>query len=388
MKKGIIQWLLFLVAIVLFAFIVMYTSSRIEANASRPMPTRQQEVKHPTVSVVAVSPATYSATITGYGELVPHYALTLNAQVNGQVTDISPLFEVGKRVKKGDWLVKLEQSDYISAVKQAEKEVSTAKLTLLQEQRQVEQAKSEWFSSGFDGEPDSELVLRQPQLAEAQANVLATEAALKSAEKDLNQTIIKAPFDAVITSRNIALGSYVQSGNEVVSLNSTDRVEVSVPLSSQDWKMIDTTKLDSYTVSLQNVETSQSWDARVLRAAQHVDVDTRQRSIIIAIDAPLSLAQPAYAGMFINMTLHAKQVNNLWKLPNSSLSQRGEIWYVKADNTLDKFTASALFSKDSSIFITPPDSLLNDESLVVSHPLNNYLSGMVVSPELESARVQ
>jgi membrane fusion protein (multidrug efflux system) len=386
MRKGMIQWVLVCLAIVIFVLIVMYTSAKIEANSSRPMPSRQEVIQHPSVSVVSVNPESYSATISGYGELTPHFELTLSAQVDGQITEISPSFEVGNSVNKGDWLVKLEQSDYVSAVKQAEKDVSTAKLTLLQEQRQVEQAKSEWMSSGFDGDPDSELVLRKPQLAEAEANVLATEAALKSAEKDLNQTIITAPFDAVITSRNIALGSYVQSGTDIVSLNSTDRLEVSVPLSSQDWKMIDTSKLDSYTVNLKNVETAQTWPARVLRAAQHVNIDTRQRSIIIAIDSPLSLAEPAYAGMFIDMTLQAKQIDNLWKLPNSSLSQRGEIWYVNEDNTLAKFTATALFSRDNAIFVSPPESLQHQQTIVVSHPLNNYLTGMFVSPELEQQR--
>jgi multidrug efflux pump subunit AcrA (membrane-fusion protein) len=94
MRKGMIQWVLVCLAIVIFVLIVMYTSAKIEANSSRPMPSRQEVIQHPSVSVVSVNPESYSATISGYGELTPHFELTLSAQVDGQITEISPSFEV------------------------------------------------------------------------------------------------------------------------------------------------------------------------------------------------------------------------------------------------------------------------------------------------------
>lgn len=389
MKKMLAQqWWLIALAIVIFILTLLYSSSQIAAQAERPMPVKTETIQHPSVSVITVTPQRYTAKVTGYGELTPHFDLTLSSQVSGQIIDISPSFEVGKVVNKGDWLVKLEQSDYQAAVKLAEKDLASAKLALLEQQRQAIQAKSEWLASGIKGQPDSELVLRAPQLAEAKSDVESAESALKSAQKDLAQTIIKAPFDAVITHRSVALGTYIQSGNTVASLNSTDRLEVAVPLSNKDWLTLTGEDLSSHAVTLTNVETNQSWAGRVLRAQQHVDPETRQRAVIVAIDKPLTQNQAAYAGMFVSMSLEANAVDNLWKLPSSALSQRGEVWYVTADNTLDKFDTSPVFSRDGAIFISPPAELSSQQQAVVTHPLNNYLQGMMVAPEWEQTNVK
>tara|TARA_R110001583_G_scaffold41891_2_gene133223 strand:- start:49939 stop:51108 length:1170 start_codon:yes stop_codon:yes gene_type:complete len=385
MKQKIKQWWLIIIAIAIFLLAIFYSSAQIAAKSEKQMPVKKQNITRPTVSVVSVMADTYAAHITGYGELKPHFSLSLTAEVNGRVERLSPNFEVGQTVKKGDWLVKLEQSDYLSAFKEAQQNVAAEKLNLLEEERQAVQAKSEWLASGMNGEPDSELVLRKPQLETAQARYDYAKAVLVSANKDLNQTIITAPFDALVTVRSIALGTYLQAGNDVATLFSTDRLEAAVPLSNKDWSMLpDNKDLISRPATLKNVETAMTWSARVLRAEQHVDSESRQRSLIIAIDAPLSQTPNVYSGTFVSMSLEGKKIDNIWKLPNSALSQRGQIWYVKNDNTLARFDATALFAEDGFIFVAVPESLVDHTQSIVSHPLNNYLDGMYVEAILES----
>ena len=385
MKKRSSQWRFIIIAIVIFMAAFFYSSAQIAAQIEKPMPTKTQEPQRPTVSVVLVSADSYAAQISGYGELMPHFNLSLSAQVSGQIEQISPNLEVGQTVKKGDWLIKLERSDYQAALKEAEQNVATEKLNLLEEQRQSVQAKAEWSSSGIKGEPDSELVLRRPQLAAAQARFDYAKSALASAQKNVRQTIITAPFDALVTSRSVALGTYLQSGNDVATLISTDRLEVAVPLSDNDWAMLPhVSELNAHTAILKNVENNKTWQGRVLRAEQHVDTESRQRALIIAIDKPLTQTPQAFSGTFVSMTLEGKNVDHVWKLPSSALSQRGEIWYVKSDNTLEKFSATQLFAQQGSIFIKTPKALLNEKTSVVIHPLNNYLEGMYVAPIMET----
>lgn len=88
------------------------------------MPVKKQNITRPRVSVVSVMADTYAAHITGYAELKPHFSLSLTAEVNGKVERLSPNVEVGQTVKKDDWLVKLEQSDYLSALKEAQQNVA------------------------------------------------------------------------------------------------------------------------------------------------------------------------------------------------------------------------------------------------------------------------
>jgi hypothetical protein len=124
-----------------------------------------------------------------------------------------------------------------------------------------------------------------------------------------------------------------------------------------------------------------SWQGYVLRAQQHIDESTRQQQLIVAVDAPFTLASPLLPGTFVNVSIEGASQSGLWKLPNSALSQRGEIWYVTEQNTLDKFSTSPRFSRDGFIYIYVPKQFNQQAVAVLTHPLNSYISGMKVKPQ-------
>lgn len=382
------QWFVLLAAILLLLGVVLLVRQQILAEASRPAPAKTVQEQHPDVSVVSVQARSYAARVTAYGVASPHFELTLTAQVAGQVEALSADFEPGKRLAKGDLLAQLEDCDYRAAVAAAQKDLGDARVSLIEEQREGLQAKAEWAASGLDGEPESELVLRQPQLAAAEAAAANAEAALASARKDLRQTRITAPFDALVVERKIALGSYLQAGTEVATLYSTDYMEIAVCLSTEDWaKLPETNKLHSgqWPVELSNAQNGQSWSGRILRAKQHLTDGTRQRPLLLAVDHPLDLDPPLLPGTFVKAHISGRNLDTLWKLPGSALSQKGEIWYVRADDTLDCFSASPQFSDSEAIYVSVPDSLAAGEQKVLVHPLSSYLQGMRVNPVVAEA---
>jgi len=376
------QWLVALAVTAILVLVFIYSINAIETQNNKPMPLRKEAPQRPNVSIIKVSAEQHSAQLSGFGELTPHFSLNLNSQVNGQIKYISAQFEVGNTVKKGDWLIKLDRSEYLAAVAEAENDIAQARLALLEEERLAIRAKAEWQASALSGQPDSELVLRQPQLAAAQATLDYANASLVRAQNDVRHTVIKAPFDALITARHVSTGSFLQSGNDVASLYSTDRLEVAVPLSSQDWQNLpDFSQLKlPLTARVKNVENNHSWQGQVLRAQQHIDVATRQRALVLSIEQPLLQQPAAFSGTFVEVSLQGKLIDNLWKLPSSSLSQRGEIWYVTADNTLAKLNANPLFSHHGHIFITAPKKLSQQSMSILTHPLNSYIEGMYVNP--------
>ena len=100
---------------------------------------------------------------------------------------------------------------------------------------------------------------------------------------------------------------------------------------------------------------------------------------MLAVDKPFDQENRLYPGTFVKAEIQGLTVDGLWKLPSSALSQRGEIWYVTDDNTLDKFTATTAFTKASDIYIKPPAEFNNTSKAVLAHPLNSYLKGMAVN---------
>ncbi len=86
-----------------------------------------------------------------------------------------------------------------------------------------------------------------------------------------------------------------------------------------------------------------------------------------------------YPGTFLKAEVEGRTVNQLWKLPSSALSQRGEIWYVTEESTLANFNATPVFSDSEAIYIRVPETLMGEAHLVLSHPLSSYLQGMKVT---------
>ncbi|MDR9826804.1 efflux RND transporter periplasmic adaptor subunit [Vibrio sp. FNV 38] len=396
MKKNAITFAITLAAAGAIFAVSSYNGSHMAQAAPKgPKPTQtvEQVVEHsveakqsseslPRVSVQSTSAQQYQAQVVSYGEAKPRYELDLSIEVSGRVEQLTKDFATGYIVKQGTVLAQLDDTMYQQAVTQAKADVAAANLALLEEQRQGEQAKSEWQRSGIAGEPSSPLVLREPQLASAKANLENAEKSLESAQQDLDDTIIRAPFDALIISRDIQPGSYVAIGQSVATLYSVDQVEIELPLSEQQWNNLPkTTEFDEWKVMITDSAGTQQWDARVSRVLQHVEETTRQRSVIIAVDAPLEQQNQLHPGTFVKATLSGDMVDDLWEVPASAVSQQGEIWTVDQTGTLRKQLADKLFERKDKVYLAAAQS--SDEQQVVLRPLSTFQEGMKVTTSEE-----
>lgn len=383
MIRQYLQTFVFILAILILLATFVTVKHQITLARNLPIPVKEEIVTAPDVAVTKVSTDYHHAVISSYGVSSPRYELLLSAQVNGQVQSVTENFEPGKRLRQGELLLQLEDSDYRSAVATAQKNLRSARLALLEEERMGEQAAIEWEVAEMSGNPESELVLRSPQLDVARAAVAEAEAVLESARSNLSRTRIVAPFDALVVDRRVSLGSYVQAGSEIALLYSTDRSEINLALTEQEWQFLpDITVLDngSRSVELSDISKDHSWSGRLLRVTQHLDDTTRQRSLILAVDHPLDLDPPLFPGTFVQATITNPSPDLLWKLPGSAYSQKGEVWYVTPRNTLDFFTTTPVFRDHNSVYLSPPEALATKAQQIVIHPLTSYLRGVKVNP--------
>ncbi|WP_221796888.1 efflux RND transporter periplasmic adaptor subunit [Oceanobacter mangrovi] len=406
------------VAVVFVAIVWFWNSSQMAAQSSRPMPGGQpggaptassgpassgaatgQPAGKPSgskpatntdaanIRVVEATAGQYQAQLSGYGAASARFELTLTAKVSGVVESLAADFESGTLVKRNQLLAQLEDSDYRSAVATARQNLADAKVTLLEEQREYQQAAADWQAAGLDGEPDSPLLLRKPQLEAAEAALATAQASLTAANKDLQSTRITAPFDALVVNRSLIPGGYVSTGGEVASLYSTDRIEIPVAFSEREWLMLPdglTLQKQRWPVQIRAVESGYQWQGYVNRVEQHLDTDTRQRSLIVALDKPFEQQPILPPGTFVEISLQGKQVDQVWKLPASALSQRGDIWFVGDNKQLARRAASVLFSDASSIYVQVPAGLTGKQ-LVVMQPLSSYAEGSLVEPKVVEA---
>lgn len=378
MKISPVPVVVTIVAIVCIGLAISYNGQKMaqQANGTKPEPAKSVA---PNVSVINAVPSTYQAYVSGHGEAKAHWALSLKAQVKGEITGMSEQFATGNVVKKGQVLAQIDNTEYLQTVASAKATLADAKLALQEEQDLGNQAKREWQRSGVTQAPSSPLVFRTLQLEAAQATADNAQYALQTAQRDEKNTHISAPFDAVILSRDIDLGTYVSIGDTLATLNSTDKVEISVPLSLSQWQNLASDK--SGEVILSDVATQNQWQGYIARFEQHLDDSSRQRSVVVALDKPFEQVTPLLPGTFLAVQIAGKTLNNVIKLPASAVSQGGLIWYVNEQNTLVSVKAQKLFERGDYVYISPIEGHTNLR--VVARPLVSYLNEMLVNPVVE-----
>jgi len=387
MKKNVITIAITLAAAASIFAVISYNGAKMEAvNNPANAPVAKAVVQYPEVSVIAVTKSRYQAEVIGYGEAKSRYQLTLTSEVSGQVESLGQNFETGKQFQQGEAVIKINDIDYQQAFSSAQVAVADAKLALLEEQRQGQQARLEWKNSGISGEPDSPLVLREPQLIAAQATLKNAQSQLTKAQRDLDKTAITAPFSALVVSREVQLGSYLQQGNSIATLYSTDRMEIEIPLSAHQWSSLPNISgavEENWPVTLTNTTGDSQWQGYVERVEQHLDNSSRQRSLVVVVEQPLAQETPLFPGTFVTATVQGKALNDLWQLPASAISQNGEVWYIGADGNLATFTAQQQFAQGELSYIKPMKGV--DSANIIIRPLNSYVQGMQVIAKLTTA---
>ena len=363
-------------------FVAISVNSILLADQKK-MPPPAAKTTHPIVSVTQVSPVSKQAKITAYGEVTSRNQLAITSQVSGHIVYMSPKLLTGNTFKKGDVLLEIEAIAYQQSLANALVTLADAKLALAQEELNSEQAKQEWSQSTLATEQASALVLRKPQLAVAKANVAMANATVAKAEYDLAQTKLLAPFDALVVSKDIQVGSNIQVGTALAQLYDISLFEVSLPLSNQQWQLLpsDSALLRDIKVELSEESTGNTWSAKVNRFEQHIGSNNRQRALIASVERPIESPKPLFPGTFIKASINGKAVEALWKLPASALINNNTVWQVSDDNLLVHLPVRVMFSHDNIVYVQPIEQLT--QAKIVNRPLASYLLNMKVETKTE-----
>ena len=168
-----------------------------------------------TISVFKAEQQSWPNVYVAIGTVEADEGIMISAQVPGKVKRIT--FQSGAEVKAGDVLIEQEAINETAQLNAAQARLKLAKTSY---QRIVELNKNKIASQS---EVDSAL----QQVESSQGDV-----------DDLNATLqkklIRAPFDGRVGLRQVDLGTDLQVGTEIVSLQATNRVRVNFPV-PQDW---------------------------------------------------------------------------------------------------------------------------------------------------------
>ncbi|MBE1284249.1 MAG: efflux RND transporter periplasmic adaptor subunit [Rhodobacteraceae bacterium] len=172
-------------------------------------PILAQEVLKP-VKLLAVSEEAHKLERKFYGQVVAKRSVDLAFQVGGQILDF-PVTE-GFTVPKGGLIAQLDLEPF-------ELQFNQAKLQKEQADRTVTRLKR------LEG------TVSQVSIDDAETQAGLTQIALRNAEYELEHASLEAPFDALVSNRNVELFTTVSAGTPIVRLHDMSElhIEVEVP---------------------------------------------------------------------------------------------------------------------------------------------------------------
>ncbi|WDE04949.1 efflux RND transporter periplasmic adaptor subunit [Thalassomonas viridans] len=311
----------------------------------------------PIVAVENIQVAPLTLEVASYGIVQPKYETELVAQVSGQVVELSEAFLRGGQVKKGQLLVRIDPSDYEADLIDAQATMASARSALETERAQGKVAEQEWRRI-TDTSP-TELSLRKPQLAQELARVKAAQAAVLRAKRNLERTEIRAPYDAMIDSRNVGLGSFVGVGTQIGKVLGTDTAEVRLPVADNQLQFLTDQGVHAQVI-LNGVFAGEKrqWTAEIARSEGVVDNKSRMSYLVAEINDPYALsseAKPLRFGAYVNASIQGIAIDHAAIVPR----------YLVNDNRV------AILDNDSRLRYMELDIVRQDgANVIVSNGLN------------------
>ncbi|MBM4187317.1 MAG: efflux RND transporter periplasmic adaptor subunit [Gemmatimonadetes bacterium] len=209
------------------------------------------------------------------GSLTAEREATLRAEIGGMVQAVS--VEAGQPVSRGQSLGRISDDAVSDGVLSARSGVRTANEAVVVAKRNAERAEK---LSEAGALADRELEQARWTVMTAEATLADASARLAMAEKQLGYTVIRAPFNGVVSERQVNAGDNVSAGNPMFSVidPTSLRLEAQVPVSALGQLKVGT----AVPFTVDGVP-DRDFEGRIVRINPAVDPATGQVRVTVAL---------------------------------------------------------------------------------------------------------
>ena len=165
------------------------------------------KIKSLIVDAIVLKPSSLQDKIFTNGTLIGNEEVELRSETSGKITEI--LFEEGKKVNKGELLVKINNAELLALLKKNVIEEDLAK--------DKEFRAKQLLEKNLSSQQEYDVVLNELNLIKAD---------IEYTKAQIAKTEIRAPFDGIIGLRSVSIGSYISPQTKVASLQSIDPIKI------------------------------------------------------------------------------------------------------------------------------------------------------------------
>ncbi len=360
------------------------------ASKELPEPAPREET-FPVVQVLTATTSSVHLTVPALGTVEPRTETQLVSEVSGRVEQVSSALASGGFFEQGELLLQIDATDYVAAIEDAGAAVARAEAALAREEADAEVARRDWESVSA-GRQASPLVLHEPQLKEARANLASARARFAMAERDVERTEIRAPYEGRVRARHIDRGQFVTRGTALADIFAVDFAEVRLPISDDQLPLLNLEVGEQFgaarlgpkvTFRSNFAGKTNTWKGRIDRIEGAIDARTRSIVLVAKIEDPYGrqhegTGSPLLAGLFVDATIEGRYLEGVVVLPRSALRSGETVWVLDDEDRLAIRETDLLSASSEKVIVS---SGVRPGERVITSPLELAIVGMRLRAE-------
>lgn len=411
-KKWLLPSLITLTVIVIFSVLTVF-KSKPRSKAKKAIPV--------TVNVIRVQTGNYAPSVFLYGKVKSQQHTVLKSEINTTVESIK-VFE-GQPVRVGQVLMQLDQSDIKyhlveakSAVKEVQAQIDFYQKKISQEKKDLalekdvlhlkqqsfsrkqslhkskaismdslQKEKTTYYTAKVKfNQLQSQLTLDAIKIKQLQSSLAGAKATFSRAQETFDSTVIKAPFNGVVTELSVAKGGHVSIGQELYKIMGTSHIQLRALIPTIYDGYVTQLLASSTKVEATTYFNGQAFSLDLLRMASKIKSGQIGREGIFSI-------QHYQSGMAHNLTLpivlQLKMIPGAFVIPATALYHSNTVYKV----VKNRLVACPVVIKGRFYQGTAPKGLVvmsqilqSGDTIMVS-AIPNAISGLLVKTRAEVA---
>jgi membrane fusion protein, multidrug efflux system len=302
------------------------------------------------------------------GSIEPERRADLRAEVSAVV--LAVLKENGDPVKKGDLLVRLDQTSIRDSLNSAQASMTAASQAYEQAERQFQRMKTLRETNVVSAQQLEDVEIRRNT---AQSEREAARSRAVTARQQLERTEVRAPFDGIVSDRKVSAGDTAAVGKELLKVIDPSSLRFEGFVSADS---VGEVQADQHVWFRIHGYSDREFTGIVTRVNPAANTTTRQVEVLVKFDDAQKL--PNVAGLYAEGRVETRTAATL-ALPAASLVREGDkayAWKITGGK-LNK-VALALGERDTRTGAFALKSGLAEGDQVLRFPNSSLKDGQVV----------
>tara|TARA_R110002049_G_scaffold25720_3_gene90047 strand:+ start:698 stop:1834 length:1137 start_codon:yes stop_codon:yes gene_type:complete len=360
---------------VLFIIVAIFISKSLVDNKNKPKPIAAKVIK--TVFTDTVNNTTIPIVIAANGNLTAKQRVELYSEVQGIFRNGSYLFKPGQNYRKGQTLIRVDAAEYYASVQSSKSNLYNSIAAIMPDLRlDFPDVFQKWQSylTSFDL---NKTTPKLPEISSDKENYFITGRGIitnyynvKNLEQRLSKYTITAPFNGILTEALATEGSLIRNGQKLGEFINPSVYEMQVAISKSFANILKVGE----TVSLTNLDKTESYTGKVSRVNGSIDATTQTVTAFIEVeDSNLK------EGMYLEANLNAKSIDNAIEIDRNLLTDNQEIFVIK-DSLLDVMPAKPIHFSDTKVVLKD----VPNGTVILKRTVPGAYAGMLVQPFVEN----